>query len=65
MSSVDIREVLKLQGRKKSLRQIANRLGLHHTTICRWVQMVILCCRVTDLVVGADAASLNLQMDLL
>lgn len=38
MSSVDIREVLKLQERKMSLRQIANRLGLHHTTVCRWVQ---------------------------
>ena len=32
MSSVDIREVLKLQERNMSLRQIANRLGLHHTT---------------------------------
>ncbi|MEY8409557.1 helix-turn-helix domain-containing protein [Parasutterella excrementihominis] len=38
MSSVDIREVLKLQERKMSLRQIANRLGLHHTTVCCWVQ---------------------------
>lgn len=33
MSSVDIREVLKLQERKMSLRQIATRLGLHHTTV--------------------------------
>ena len=38
MSSVDIREVLKLQERNMSLRQIANRLGLHHTTVSRWLQ---------------------------
>lgn len=37
MSSVDIREVLKLQERKMSLRQIANRLGLYHPTVCRWI----------------------------
>ena len=35
MSSVDIREVLKLQERKMSLRQIANQPGLHHTTVSR------------------------------
>lgn len=38
MSSVDIREVLKLKERKMSLRQIATRLGLHHSTVCRWLR---------------------------
>lgn len=37
MSCADIREVLKLQERKISLRQIANRLRLHHSTVCRWL----------------------------